>query len=403
MKIRLLQKCAKTIYKSAVKGDYQEALQSVNRFSPGHQRKIFTEFNNKAFQKLGNEQGSSLVVNFAAYKGFQKGLKDIGGTEKIVQNISESITKDLSQSIERASQKALSELPQSTWGWVKFGAKNTWIDLKQSTKKATNWLKAKFPTKTSTAKPTEVKTTPKPASKAIKVPENIPEDLKPIFANLEGKTGQEFINTAYKNTVKYMKLKGVAPKNIAITSTDGLTVTGGYDPIQNTIEFSEGFLSKLPHKEQLKLISHELTHCKQFSTMLRTEGIGIKAYARAIAENSVNSAINGSSTDIMFKMRYQKAVANGKEEEFIQKAIDNQVKSMIPQIEKNFADVLKMPKIPANSPEGKKAYEYLEAQRNYEGLNIIGLGGDAYKNNPLEVEAYGFGDKMADLFEQYTK
>ena len=66
MKIRLLQKCAKTIYKSAVKGDYQEALQSVNRFSPGHQRKIFTEFNNKAFQKLGNEQGSSLVVNFAA-------------------------------------------------------------------------------------------------------------------------------------------------------------------------------------------------------------------------------------------------------------------------------------------------------------------------------------------------
>ena len=54
------------MYKSAVKGDYQEALQSVNRFSPGHQRKIFTEFNNKAFQKLGNEQGSSLVVNFAA-------------------------------------------------------------------------------------------------------------------------------------------------------------------------------------------------------------------------------------------------------------------------------------------------------------------------------------------------
>lgn len=112
---------------------------------------------------------------------------------------------------------------------------------------------------------------------------------------------------------------------------------------------------------------------------------------------------NGYFVDIMFKMRYQKAVANGKGEEFIQKAIDNQVKSMIPQIEKNFADVLKMPKIPANSPEGKKAYEYLEAQRNYEGLNIIGLGGDAYRTNPLEVEAYGFGDKMADLFEQYTK
>lgn len=384
------------MFESAVKREYQEALQSVNRFSPEQQRKIFTAFNNKATQTLGVDQGTSLVMNFAAYRGLQKGLKDIGGTEKIVQDISESITKDLSQSIERASSKALEELPQTTFGWVKLGIKDSWESAKGITQKARSWIEKKL------TSPSKGVTTKKTKS-SLKISKNIPEDLKPIFANLKGKTGQEFINTSYENTVKYMKLKGVAPKNIAITSTDGLTVTGGYDPIQNTIEFSEGFLSKLPPKEQLKLISHELTHCKQFSTMLRTEGIGVEAYARAIAENSVNSAINGSFSNIMFKMSYKKAVANGKGEEFIQKAIDNQVQSMIPQIEKNFADVLKMPKIPANSPEGKKAYEYLEAQRNYEGLNIIGLGGDAYKNNPLEVEAYGFGDKMADLFEQYTK
>ncbi len=59
---------------------------------------------------------------------------------------------------------------------------------------------------------------------------------------MEGRSGQEFVDNAYGNMVSHMKLNGIAPKQITINSNDGImSVTGGYDYINNTIGYSQGF------------------------------------------------------------------------------------------------------------------------------------------------------------------
>ncbi len=60
-----------------------------------------------------------------------------------------------------------------------------------------------------------------------------------------------------------------------------------------------------------------------------------------------------------------------------------------------------MSKIKADSPEGIKALKHLEAERNYKGLNLLGMGTENYRNNPLEVEAYSFGDGIEQLIKDY--
>lgn len=104
----------------------------------------------------------------------------------------------------------------------------------------------------------------------------------------------------------------------------------------------------------------------------------------------------------MLKHRYEQALNQGKGEEFIRKTMDNWIKELIPKIETNFSEVLKLPKIKANSPEGTKAFKDLEPLENYEGLDMLGLGSKKYKNNPLQVEVYDFGDNIEKLFKDIT-
>ena len=202
---------------------------------------------------------------------------------------------------------------------------------------------------------------PAKASSKIKPLKEIPENYQMLFASLQGKSGQEYIDLAYENIVKYMGLNNIAPKKFVIDCGDALTITGGYNPITNTINYSEGFLAKLSRQDQAMMIAHELKHCEQFTNMLRTEGISVEKYARAYAESCVYQDINPSSlSNFLFRMNYEKALKNGTGEEFIQKAIERRTKHLIPEIEANFAEVLRLPKIKADSQEGKKALEQLE-------------------------------------------
>lgn len=397
MKARLLKKVVSTIYSAATKGDFKSAYGGLKKMHPTQQRKVLNVFKQQAFERLGVEDGANLVVSFAGYRGLQQGLKSVGGTNGIAQKTSESVNFHLTDSINKASQQVINELPKSQSGWAKLILKDEWVKYKNLSKNISKKIKDRF--NTSKTKNTAAQTQ-KP-NNAVKISKNITDEYKTIFANLDGKVGQEFVDTAYGNMVSYMKLNGIAPKSINITGSDGvMSVKGGYDFINNIIKYSQSF-EKLTPKQQINLISHELKHCEQFSNIIRTENIGVSQYARAIAENSLKQSLGKNSMNFMLKIKYEQALKQGKDEEFIKKTVDNWTKDLIPKIETNFSDVLKLPKIKANSPEGIKAVQDLKALKDYEELNAFGFGSNEYRNNPLEVEAYAFGDNMEKLFEGF--
>ncbi|MCD7779905.1 MAG: hypothetical protein LUH05_04455 [Candidatus Gastranaerophilales bacterium] len=236
----------------------------------------------------------------------------------------------------------------------------------------------------------------------IKALKEIPADLKPLFNDLKGKNGKEFVDDAYSGIVKHMGLSDVAPKNVNLTNkADGMfnTVTGGFHPIENTIEYSKGFIDKLSKKQQFNLLSHELKHCEQYNKILRTEGLGAEALAKANAEQAVYQAsgLFGNFSENVMK-QYPKEEA----EKIIKDEIDKLTQEYSAKIKKNFSESLKLPKIPASSQDGVKAKEYLESVRKYKGLGWLGTASKEYLENILEKEAYGFGGKMGKWFEAST-
>lgn len=236
----------------------------------------------------------------------------------------------------------------------------------------------------------------------VKILKSIPEEMKTLFREINAKSGDEFVNCAYQKLIKMMNLENIAPPKVITKDKDGLfCVTGGYDLANNTISFSEGF-SSLDQAKKLGMLAHELKHCEQETRILRTEGLGAEKLARAFAERNIYNAIQETDfRNILFKSAYDKAVLFGKGKDFLEKAITQNQKKILDLINQNCSEILKMPKIKIDSAEGKKAYEHLEAIRNYKGLDMFGLSNDAYKNNPLEVEAYAFGDKIEEMYQNY--
>lgn len=224
--------------------------------------------------------------------------------------------------------------------------------------------------------------------KQHKIASTTPKELKDLFKNLKHKKGDDFINSAYDGIKEHMGLKGIAPDKVNLTDkADGLfnTVTGGYNPIKNTIEYSQGFRDKLTQRQQFNLLSHELKHAKQYSTALRTEGIGLKG----VVDAEVTKQLSGMK--IIGNTTKEQAEAFMKEER------ESLVKSLTEQIKQNHTGSLTAPKIAANSAEGLQAAKYIDAIKKYEGT-FFGLGGKNYRENLLEVEAYAFGDKMENMF-----
>ena len=246
--------------------------------------------------------------------------------------------------------------------------------------------------------------TEKLVNNAEKLLKEIPEDLQVRFGKLKDLQGEEFVKKAYSEMVDYMGLKGIAPKTIKNSGADhAFSITGGYNNIKNTIEYSDGFFNILPKEEQIGMLTHELQHCKQFTNMLRTEGITVEKYVEAHVNSTINELINNPLNNLQFHVQYKKAKEIGKEIEFIKRHKDKWTKDLTKKVNKNYKDILAMPKIKADSEEGVKAFEHLKASGEYEGLDFMGLGSDKYKNNPLEVEAYAMGDKMNDLFKKYLE
>ena len=237
-------------------------------------------------------------------------------------------------------------------------------------------------------------------NKHIKAKElkKIPEEFRTIFKDLKNETGDNFINKAYNKLKKYMKLEGIAPEKIGRSGPDkGInSIQGGYNPTKNLIEYSDGFFTKLDRATQFEMLAHELKHAEQTSKIIRSGKID--DYARAWAECNVELAKN-DPLNLNFSMAYKEAKKQGLEKEFIENSIQLNKDMILDEMKKSHANTIKMPQFKEGSLEYQDAEKYIEASRNYEGLGLFGLGSEKYKNNLLEKEAYGYGEKMKKYFE----
>ncbi len=205
------------------------------------------------------------------------------------------------------------------------------------------------------------------------------KDLSEVFKKIEDKKDFDFINSAYKELVKLMDLEGIAPEKISWEKNEGRAIVGDYRFYDNSIVFYSDYFKKFDKATQLGFIAHELTHCKQLSNMLRTEGISVEKIANAYAVSDLKAMLINNEK---VKKMYNNAKKEGREREFISQMIAVGTKKTALELSVAHENTLKLPKHPLNSKNGQKAQQDLIAQYNYNGADDV-----IYNNSPLEKEA----------------
>lgn len=189
------------------------------------------------------------------------------------------------------------------------------------------------------------------------------KELNAVVGKINELPEENFLDKSYDLIVDYLNLKGVAPETFDFRDVSNSKVWAFFAPLDNTISLTSGLKAK-SKEEQVSMIAHELTHCAQFTAILRTEGIGLEQVAEALVQSAYADVPNISEDEL------RKEQSN-----------------VIEKLKENYADVLKMPKFGADSPERKKALVYLDAYRTYKGPSSFSM--DEYFSNPLEGGAYG--------------
>ena len=222
------------------------------------------------------------------------------------------------------------------------------------------------------------------------------KDLDNLFKEIKDKNGREFCDKAYNGLVKLMGLEGMAPEKITWEKNEGRDyIVGDYRFYNNSVVFYTDTFDKMDKATQLGIIAHELTHCKQFVNMLRTEGLSVDkiAYAHAVADMRAMLINNPAVME-----KHKKAKAEGKEKEFIQKNTMLWAMKTAEEIKQAHAKTLQMPKHPLNSENGKKAQADWVAKYNYNGADM-----ESYSKNPNEVEAMTFENMIKGAFQVFCK
>ena len=222
------------------------------------------------------------------------------------------------------------------------------------------------------------------------------KDLDKLFKEIKDLKGNAFADAAYAGLVKLMGLEGMAPEKITWEKNEGRDyIVGDYRFYNNSIVFYTDSYDKLDKATQLGIIAHELTHCKQFVNMLRTEGLSVDkiAYAHAVADMRAMLINNPAVME-----KHKKAKAEGKEKEFIQNNTMLWAMKTAEEIKQAHAKTIQMPKHPLNSENGKKAQADWIAKYNYNGADM-----ESYNKNPNEIEAYTFENMIKGAFQVFCK
>lgn len=220
-------------------------------------------------------------------------------------------------------------------------------------------------------------------------------DINVFFQKLEGKEGKDFADTAYKELVKLYGLSDVAPKELTYEKNEGRPIVSDYWWYENKVVVYEDYFKKASKAEQLGYIAHELTHCKQTTNILRTEGLPVQAYAMAIATSDFKANV---ITNPEVKTSFQKAMSQGKEKEYAALMIRANAANTYKELTTVFANVLQLPKHSLQSENGQKALRDLRAQATYNGAEM-----NAYNNCELEKEAMNVENDIKQKYLDYKK
>jgi len=231
----------------------------------------------------------------------------------------------------------------------------------------------------------------------------IPRGLRTIFKELKDETGENFVHKAYSKLRKYMKLDGIAPDEIGRLGPDEVThsgakvnIEGGYNPRNNSISYTDGFFNRLEKHEQLNFLAHELKHAEQASKIIRS-GL-ISQYAGTWAKFQVSGVLQ-NPLNVPVQMALKKARENGKLSEFVKGAMFACKDETLKDMTKGHANTLKLPQYSPKSIGYKEGTNYFESYKTYSN-NIYD---SEYKNNPIEIEAYAFGNQIEKHFQIYSQ
>jgi len=212
-----------------------------------------------------------------------------------------------------------------------------------------------------------------------------------LIANLtkiKDKSGKEFVDDTYRELVKYFDLQEIAPDKITWQKTANRPFVGDYNAFDNSLVLYEDYFFKMNKTQQVGILAHELTHCKQLTNILRTEGIPLQKVAAAYAMSDLKALLTYNPKA---KTLYAQAKQAGKEQEFIKNILTQKTKLIYSELAQAHSKTLSLPKHSLNSENGLKAQKDLIALYNYNGADS-----KSYQESILEKEAFEI-EKMIKL------
>lgn len=222
-----------------------------------------------------------------------------------------------------------------------------------------------------------------------------PKILTDMFEAIKDKKDEDLAETAYPYLVKYLGVEDTAPKGITWKEKEGRSIVSDYKVFDNSVVLYKDLFKNSSKPQQIAFIAHELTHCKQSTNIMRTEGLGIEKYAYA---NAVSDSRAAMVTNPKFISMMEKAKKAGKERELMQYLLHNATVENIAELKHAHPNIEKLPKIDANSKEGQKAQADLIAQFEYNGADM-----NAYNSSPLEKEALGTEKEIIQYYNRYCQ
>lgn len=213
----------------------------------------------------------------------------------------------------------------------------------------------------------------------------IPSELRTLFNELKNEEGKSFLDKAYKGLVKYMGLENIAPESINIATLEH--GEAAYNFIDHTVTCDPKVFD-MPKDIQFSTLGHELKHCKQFTTMLRSKEVGVEHYAHILTLRELNSP------KYIFKMAISSRWGGKTKDELYQELYSKYVDT----VKTNFASVLEQPQINTDSRNMQSLIK-----KYIIGFATYDLQSKNYDNNILEKEAYKWQVKLINMFNTYVK